>query len=279
MSCIIVAEIGINHNGDLDIAKKMIAEAKQAGCSVVKFQKRTVDRVYTPEQLDKPRESPWGTTTRQQKEGLEFGESDYRQIDAYCNYKITRWFASPWDVDSVAFLAHLDPPFARTASAIKIPSALITDFELLAAIRQSDIPVIMSTGMSTAEEIDKAVDFFGDQLEYILACTSTYPTRAEEMNLRYIETLKKQYPHKRIGFSNHSPGIIFCLAAAALGAEMIEFHLTLDRAMYGSDQAASIEPTGARRLVRDVRAIEAAMGDGACRVWPSEEAIKEKLRK
>jgi sialic acid synthase SpsE len=204
---------------------------------------------------------------------LEFGFVEYDAIGASCRFKDIPWFASPWDVDSVGFLTQFDPPF------IKVASALITDFDLLAAIRDTGVPVIISTGMSTAEEIDKAVNFFGDQLEYILACTSTYPTRTEEMNLRYIETLKKQYPNKRIGFSNHSPGIIFCLAAAALGAEMIEFHLTLDRSMYGSDQAASIEPTGARRLVRDVRAIEQGMGDGACRVWPSEEVIKGKLRK
>jgi N-acetylneuraminate synthase len=268
-NCKIVAEIGINHNGSIENAKKMIDVAFEAGCDYVKFQKRTIDKVYTQEQLDTPRESPWGTTTREQKVGLELARDGYDIIHAHCP---VLWYASPWDAESVVFVDSYAPPF------IKIPSALNTHWDLLEAVKESGKPVIMSTGMSTAAEVDAVVKFFGDQLEYILACTSTYPTKADEMNLRYIETLKKQYPDKRIGFSNHSPGIIFCLAAAAIGAEMIEFHLTLDRSMYGSDQAASIEPTGARRLVRDVRAIESGMGDGKARVWPSEEKIKQKLR-
>jgi N-acetylneuraminate synthase len=266
---LIVAEIGINHNGSLENAKKMIDVAFEAGCDYVKFQKRTVNKVYTLKELDKPRESPWGHTVRRQKEGLELTTKEYDIIHPYCP---VLWYASPWDWESVAFVNSFDPPF------IKIPSALNTHWGILEAIRESGKPVIMSTGMSTEKEVDAVVKFFGDQLEYILACTSTYPTKAEEMNLRYIATLKKEYPDKRIGFSNHSPGIIFCLAAAAMGAEMIEFHLTLDRSMYGSDQAASIEPTGARRLVRDIRAIESGLGDGKAKVWPSEESIKRKLR-
>ena len=246
----------------------MMKVAKDSECNLIKFQKRTVDAVYTKEELDKPRESPFGNTNRDQKNGLEFGASEYSILNEYCPF----WFASPWDVGSVDFLMKYDPSF------MKIPSALITSFDMLEKIKSTGVPVIMSTGMSTQKEITKAVEYLGNQLLYILACTSTYPTKPEEMNLRFIQTLKLEFPKHAIGFSNHSSGIIFMFAAVVLGAEMIEFHMTLDRSMYGSDQAASIESGGVSRVVKGVRSLEMAMGDGSHRVYPSEEEIKKKLR-
>ncbi len=271
--CIIVAEIGINHNGDIDIAKKMIDVAKLAGIDYVKFQKRTIDLVYTPEELDRHRESPWGTTNRQQKEGLEFSEEEYDEIDRYCAEKKMGWFASPWDWKSVEFLMNYNPPF------IKLASACITDFELLEAVSRTGKPVILSTGMSTAEEVKKAVDFLHPQVKYILACTSTYPTDPEEVNLNFIRTLYFEYPDIKVGFSNHHPGVVLMVVAAALGAKMIEFHMTLNRAIYGSDQAASIEIPGAFKLVKYMRDLEKALGTGSWTVFDSEEKIKKKLRK
>jgi len=269
----LVAEIGINHNGDINTTKQLIRMAKEAGCDYVKFQKRTIDVVYSKEELDKPRESPWGTTNRQQKEGLEFGKQEYDEIDVCCEHIHLPWFASPWDVESVNFLINYNIPY------IKVASACITDFRLLEAVRQTNIPVILSTGMSTKQEVYKAVNFLGDQVEYILACTSTYPTDTVEMNMNFIKTLKKEFPTKRIGFSNHNAGILYCVVSAALGAEMIEFHITLDRSMYGSDQAASIEMPGVRKIVNYVRSIEDAMGTGEWTVFDSEEKIKQKLRR
>jgi len=270
----ITAEIGINHNGDIDIAKQLIDVAKDAGCDFVKFQKRTIEHVYTKEELDKPRESPWGTTNREQKEGLEFNEEQYDEIDSYCKEKEIGWYASPWDYNSVYFLSkYRDIPF------IKVASASLTDIKLIEVVKQLDKPIILSTGMSTKAELDNAVSILGDQVEYILACTSTYPTKNEEMNLNFIKTLKEQYPQYKIGFSNHNAGIFFMCCSVAMGAEMIEFHITLDRAMYGSDQAASIEPTGVRKTVDYVRGLEVAMGTGEWTVYPSEEEIKKKLRK
>jgi len=270
---LLVAEIGINHNGDVNLAKKLIDVAAFSGCDFVKFQKRTVDLVYSKEELDKYRESPWGTTNREQKYGLELGEGAYDEIDRYCRGKGIGWFASPWDVASVEFLRRYDLPY------YKVASASLTDVELLKRIRGTGAKVILSTGMSTKEELDSALTIFGANVEYILACTSTYPTKDEEMNLNFISTLKSQYPEYKIGFSNHSPGIFFSAAAAVLGAEMIEFHITLDRAMYGSDQAASIEASGVMKLAKYVRALELGMGTGEWTVFDSEEAIKQKLRK
>lgn len=218
--CKVVAEIGINHNGDIDLAKKLIDVAKIHGCQFVKFQKRDIDLVYSKEELDKPRESPWGTTNREQKEGLEFGAEEYEEIDLHCVTREIDWFASPWDIVSVNFLRMYDPPF------MKVASASLTDLELLQSIKETNIPVILSTGMSTKEELDGAIDLLGAQVEYILACTSTYPTPDSEMNLKFIRTLIDQYPNQRIGFSNHSPGIMFMVAARAIGAEMLEFHMT-----------------------------------------------------
>jgi len=269
----ITAEVGINANGDINIAKKLIDVACLAGCDAVKFQKRTIDVVYTPEQLDVPRESPWGTTNREQKYGLEFGAKEYKEIDKYCMDKDIRWFASPWDVDSVVFLDIFPGQY------IKIASASLTDFELLEAIMITEKDIIISTGMSTKDELDNALKIVGKNVKYILACTSTYPTKDYEMNLNFIKTLKEQYPQYKIGFSNHSPGIQYSVISAALGAEMIEFHITLDRAMYGSDQAASIETGGVMSLCKHVRNIELAMGTGDWTVFESEENVKKSLRR
>lgn len=271
--CLLIAEIGINHNGDISIVKELMDTASLAKCDGVKFQKRTIDQVYTIEELDKPRQSPWGTTNRQQKEGLEFSNEGYDDIDHYAKNKGLIWFASPWDCESVEFLMPYHPPY------IKIASALITNFKLLEVVKASDIPIILSTGMSTKEEVQEAVDYLGGNLVYILACTSTYPTKQTEINLNFITTLKKEFPHHKIGFSNHSSGIVFIGAAAVLGAEMIEFHVTLDRTMYGSDQAASIEPFGVQRIAKNVRGIQNAMGNGEWTVFPSEMEIRAKLRK
>jgi len=272
---VIVAEIGINHNGDINTAQQLISAAKLAGCDAVKFQKRTIDTVYTQEELDKPRESPWGTTNRAQKLGLEFDKEEYDEIDDYCRLMGTPWFASPWDVDSATFLSHYDIPW------VKIASPCITDMELLEAVKLLRRPVILSTGMSTRPEVMRAIDVLGSAVEYVLACTSTYPAPAAQMNLRFITELKQDPDFKRfkIGFSNHSPGITFCVAAAALGAEMIEFHLTLDRAMYGSDQAASIELPGATSIVKHCRSIERGLGTGQWTVYGSEILARNKLRR
>ena len=269
----IVSEIGINHNGDINIAKKLIDVACLAGCDAVKFQKRTVEIVYTPEQLDVPRESPWGTTNREQKNGLEFSKDEYKEIDKYCELKGIKWFASPWDIRSVHFLEYFDNEY------IKIASASLTDYKLLKRIKKTNKDIIISTGMSTKTELDNALRIVGDNVKYILACTSTYPTKDNEMNLNFIKTLKKQYPQYKIGFSNHSPGIQYSIISAALGAEMIEFHITLDRAMYGSDQAASIETGGVMSLCKHVRNVELAMGTGNWTVFKSEEKVKKSLRR
>lgn len=272
---VLVGEIGINANGSVDLAKKLISVANLANLDYVKFQKRTIEKVYTKEELDKYRESPWGFTNRDQKLGLEFEKKEYDEIDLYCKAHSMEWFASPWDENSVVFLSNYNPPF------IKIPSALITNYELLSAVMyHSTAPIIISTGMSTKKEVDDCLDYLGDRVEYILACTSTYPTKDNEMNMKFISTLKNEYsPKYKIGFSNHSPGIFWAAVAPAFGAEMLEFHMTLDRSMYGSDQPASIEPGGVNRLATYARNWEDGMGTGEWTVFPSEEEIKKKLRK
>jgi N-acetylneuraminate synthase len=250
--------------------------SKVAGCEYVKFQKRTVEKVYTKEELDKPRESPFGTTNREQKMALEFSALKYIEIDDFCKHNNIGWFASPWDIDSVDFIASMRVPY------IKIASASLTDFRILEHAKVSGIPIILSTGMSTYEEVKKVTDYLGNQIEYILACCSAYPCKAEESKLNMIKVLKDYYPQYKIGYSNHSPGLTFCIAAAALGAEMIEFHITLDRAMYGSDQASSIEPQGVMSLVKHIRDIEKSMSNSINNQWTifdSEIKIKEKLRK
>ena len=272
---ILVGEIGINHNGDMKIAKKLIDISSLAELNFVKFQKRDIDSVYTKEFQELYRESPWGTTQGEQKRGLEFGKEEYEEITSYVKQKkngLKGWFASPWDVNSVKFLADFKVPY------MKIASACVTDFEILEEVKKTNIPVIISTGMSTKEEIDKCINFFGDQLEYILACKSTYPTSDKDMNMNFIKTLRNIYPQYKIGFSNHNAGIQFCIIAAALGVDMIEFHITLDRAMYGSDQAASIETTGVFKLASHSRAIRTGMGSGDWIITPEEQKIRDKLR-
>lgn len=273
MSILLVGEIGINHNGSVEIAKKLIDVAKLAGLDYVKFQKRNINSVYTKELLDSPRESPWGTTQREQKEGLELDYNEYKEIDTYAKKSNIKWFASPWDNISVNFINKFNVDY------IKVASASITDFSILEAIKQTSKSVIISTGMSTKKEVDNCLNYLGNQVEYILSCKSTYPTKNEDINLNFIKTLKREYPTYKIGFSNHSPGIQFCLASIVAGAELVEFHMTLDRTMYGSDQAASIETPGVLNIGKHVRSIESGLGTGQWIVTPEEEQIKKKLRK
>lgn len=268
-----VAEIGINHNGDVKIVKELISIAKSSGMDYVKLQKRTIDLVYSKEELDKPRESPWGTTTREQKEGLELSSEEYDEVDRYCKEVGIKWFASPWDIESVDFLLKYNPDY------LKIPSALITYKDLLDKIKATNVPLVVSTGMSTPDEIDSVVTFFGDQIAYLLHTTASYPCDSGEINLSCITELKKKYPQYKIGFSNHSSGIIFCICAVALGAEMVEFHVTLDRAMYGSDQSASIGPQGIFRICSYIKHVKLGIGDGEKRVYDSEESVIKKLRR
>ena len=268
----IVAEIGINHNGSLDTAKKLIDVAVEAGCDAVKFQKRTIEVVYTPEDLARPRESVFGDTNGDLKRGLEFGEKEYQEIDAYCKGKGIMWFASPWDEGSVDFLAKFEIP------CYKIASASLTDDNLLRHIRSKGKPVILSTGMSTVEQIRHAVEVLGEDDLVLLHCTSTYPGADEELNLKVIPWLKEQFSCP-IGYSGHEVGVYSSLAAVLMGAVVVERHITIDRAMWGSDQAASLEPQGIERLVRDIRLVPVWLGDGRKRVFGSELPILEKLRR
>jgi N-acetylneuraminate synthase len=269
----IIAEIGINHNGDIEIAKKLIDIATFAGCNAVKFQKRTVEEVYTREELDKPRESPWGTTNREQKYGLEFDESEYDEIDKYCKEKGIEWFASAWDLKSQLFLRKYNLKYNKVASA------MLTVKPLLETIAGKKKHTFISTGMSTMEEIDEAVEIFkkmGCPFE-LMHCNSTYPMPDEEANLKMIETLRERYKCN-VGYSGHEVGLQLSIAAAAFGATSIERHITLERTMYGSDQAASIEPGGVIKLVRDIRIVKKATGKGVKIVTEKETSIKEKLR-
>lgn len=269
----IIAEIGINHNGDLSIAKKLIEVAAEAGADAVKFQKRTVDAVYTREFLDSPRESPWGTTQRAQKEGLEFGLNQYRAIDGYCREKGIQWFASAWDIDSQRFLRQFNLKFN------KIASAMIVYQDLLREVAGEKRHTFISTGMSTVQDIDRAVEIFrstGCPFE-LMHCVSTYPMNDDDANLSRIHKLRERY-NCNVGYSGHEVGLTVSIAAAALGISSLERHITLDRAMYGSDQAASIEPDGFRRLVRAVRTAERAMGDGSIDIQEKEVPIAVKLR-
>jgi N-acetylneuraminate synthase len=268
----IVAEIGINHNGDLKIAKKLIDTAADAGCNAVKFQKRSVDIVYSAEELARPRESPFGTTNGDLKRGLEFGYDEYAEIDRYCQEKGILWFASCWDEASVDFIESFNPP------CYKIASASLTDDSLLRYHRSINKPIILSTGMSTIEQIDHAVDVLGKENLILLHCTSTYPAAIEELNLKVIPALIERYDLP-VGYSGHEVGLYPSLAAFVLGACFIERHITLDRAMWGSDQAASVEPQGFIRLIKDVRAVDIAMGDGIKRIYDSERPILKKLRR
>ncbi len=268
----IVAEIGINHNGDLDIAKKLIDVAAIAGCQAVKFQKRTVDVVYSKEELARPRESPFGTTNGDLKRALEFGLEEYQEIDRYCKEKKIAWFASCWDEASVDFIDQFDVP------CYKIASACLTDDGLLRHTRAKGKPILLSTGMSTLEQIDHAVEILGKQDLILLHTCSTYPAEYAELNLRVINTLKERYG-VLAGYSGHETGLSTTISTIPLGACVVERHITLDRAMWGSDQAASVEPQGFMRLVRDIRLVEMALGDGVKRVIDREVPIMKKLRR
>jgi len=268
----IAAEIGINHNGDLDQAKRLISVAIAAGCDAVKFQKRTIDVVYTAEELAKPRESPFGATNGDLKRGLEFGLEEYQEIDAYCRAVKIPWFASCWDEQSVDFINQFSMP------CFKIASASLTDDNLLRHTRATGKPIVLSTGMSTTEEIDHAVEVLGKDDLIILHACSTYPANYGELNLLAIPVMRERYGVP-IGYSGHETGIPSSVAAATLGACFVERHITLDRAMWGSDHAASLEPNGITRLVRDIRLVEQSMGDGVKRVYEREYPIIKKLRR
>lgn len=268
----IVAEIGINHNGSLDLARKLIAAAAAAGCHAVKFQKRTVPLVYSAAELARPRESPFGTTNGDLKRGLEFGQQEYAAIDLACREAGVLWFASCWDEGSVDFIEAFAPP------CYKIASPCLTDHDLLRRCRQTGKPLLLSTGMSTIEEVDAAVGVLGREQLVLMHCTSTYPSQTEELNLKTIHLLAQRYGVP-VGYSGHEVGLATTVAAVALGAVAVERHLTLDRAMWGSDQAASIEPHGFERLVKDITAVERSLGDGVKRVYPSEVPAMDKLRK
>jgi N-acetylneuraminate synthase len=270
----LTAEIGINHNGDVEIAKKLIDIAKNANCDAVKFQKRTVEKVYSKQVLDSPRESPWGTTTREQKLGLEFNKKEYDIIDAYCKEKGIEWFASSWDIDSQLFLRNYH------LKHNKISSAMLTNTELLNIVAEEKTHTFISTGMSTIDQIDQAVKVFKNNncpFE-LMHSNSSYPMNPDEANLQCIKTLKEKF-NCDVGYSGHEiSGYNISFAAAVLGATSIERHITMARAMYGSDQAASLEPMGLIRLVRDIRMLDLIMGDGVKKVYPSEISVMKKLR-
>lgn len=274
MSVYIIAEIGINHNGDLTIAKKLIDGAVFAGCNAVKFQKRTINVVYSRAELDKPRESPWGKTNRDLKSRLEFGKEEYDEIYKYCNEKEIDWLASAWDVESQRFIARYDLKYN------KIASAMLTHRELLEIVAEEKKYTFISTGMSTLEQIAKAVGIFRkvDCPFELMHCNSTYPMKDRYANLRVIPFLHKTFKCD-VGYSGHEVGLITACAAVALGATSIERHITLDRAMYGSDQAASVEVIGFYNLVQYIRTIELARGDGQKRITEEEMKIMKKLRR
>jgi N-acetylneuraminate synthase len=269
----IIAEIGINHNGSVEIAKELIDVASGSGCDAVKFQKRDIDLVYSKELLDSHRESPWGTTQREQKEGLEFGLDEYREIDSYCKFKNIDWFASAWDINSQKFLRQFDCRYNKVASA------MIVDEKLLSEIASEKKHTFISTGMTDFPEIQNAIDIFnevGCSFE-LMHTVSTYPMKDEDANLNMIHTLRKRF-NCNVGYSGHEVGLAVSYAAAALGITSLERHITLDRAMYGSDQSASVEPNGFKQLVGAVRKIESAMGDGKKRMLDEEISIAKKLR-
>ncbi|MEU7204953.1 N-acetylneuraminate synthase family protein [Streptomyces sp. NPDC045470] len=270
----VTGEIGINHNGDLENAFALIDAAADAGCDAVKFQKRTPEICTPRDQWDIERDTPWGRMTYiDYRHRVEFDEDGYRAIDEYAKKRGIAWFASPWDVESVAFLEKFDIP------AYKVASASLTDDELLRALRATGRTVILSTGMSTPKQIRHAVEVLGSDNIVLCHATSTYPAKAGELNLRMIHTLQAEYPNVPIGYSGHETGLQTTLAAVALGAAFVERHITLDRAMWGSDQAASVEPQGLTRLVRDIRTIEDSLGDGVKKVYDSELGPMKKLRR
>jgi len=269
----IIAEIGINHNGSTDLAKKLIKLAKDCGCDAVKFQKRTIDTVYTKEYLNKPRESPWGKTQRAQKYGLEFNKRQFKIIDDYCKELGIDWFASAWDVDSQVFLDQFDLKYN------KIASPMLTHDDLLEHVAKQGKKTFISTGMSSWKDIDKAVNIFrAFKCPFVLMhCTSIYPCPVDKLDIKMVETLKKRY-NCDVGYSGHSPGFIDSVVAASIGAKYIEKHITLDRAMYGSDQAASMERRGMELTVKNCKLIDSFMGDGKLKLYPEEEENLRKLR-
>lgn len=269
----VIAEVGINHNGDLDTAKQLIDLARTSGCDAVKFQKRTVDVVYTAEYLDSPRESPWGATQRAQKEGLELGEEEYDVIDAYCREIGMPWFASAWDVESQLFLRRYDLPYN------KIASAMLTHLDLIEVVAEERRPTFVSTGMSSLDEVERAVEIFRkhDCPIVLMHTVSEYPAPEDTLNLRRIHELRKRFGVP-VGYSGHEVSPTPSIVAAALGAVAIERHITLDRAMYGSDQAASLEERGLAVLLKGVRSLPALLGDGVGRVTDGEAANARKLR-
>lgn len=273
MSVFIIAEIGINHNGDMGIAKQLIQAAAKLGCDAVKFQKRAIERVYAKEMLDSPRESPWGTTQRAQKMGLEFGAAEYQEIDSLCRELGIAWFASAWDVESQIFLRQFNCRYNKVASAMLGAKPLL---ELIAEERKH---TFISTGMHALEQIDEVVALFrkADCPFELMHCVSTYPMKVEDANLRVMDTLRARYGCD-VGYSGHETGLAVSVAAVARGATSLERHITLDRAMYGSDQAASVELVGVEKLVNMVRAVESALGDGVKRVSEAEAKILDKLK-
>jgi N-acetylneuraminate synthase len=270
----IIAEIGINHNGDLDIAKKMIDGAVHAGADAVKFQKRTPDVATPPEQQNQMRETPWGYITYlDYRYKVEFNEEQYCEIDKYCREKGIAWMVSVWDEPSVDFMEKFDTP------AYKIPSASLTDAKLIRKAQATGKPLILSTGMSTMEQIHKGVEVAGKDNLALMHCTSTYPCEPEELNLKMVETLRSEFPNIPVGYSGHEVGLVPSAVAVAFGACMVERHMTLDRAMWGSDQAASVEPGGFERLVKYIRVTEASLGDGVKKVYASEHSSLKRLRR
>ena len=271
-----IAEIGINHNGDLDITKKLIDMAKETGCDAVKFQKRDIDVVYTQEYLDSPRQSPWGTTQRAQKEGIEFGEKEYDEIDRYCKEVGVLWSASAWDIQSQHFLRKYDLPFNKVASA------MLTHLDLLNEVASEGRHTFISTGMSTYEEIDAAIEIFENHNCSItlLHCVSTYPCKDEDCNINMITSLKERYADKNIpiGYSGHEEGILPSILSVSLGAMAIERHITLDKKMYGSDQSASIEREDMDRLVTSSRNVINTLGTGQKVFLNHEMPVAQKLR-
>ena len=273
MSIFIIAEIGINHNGNMKICKQLIDLASESGCDAVKFQKRDIESVYDKELLDSPRESPWGKTQREQKLGLEFDENQYQEIDKYCKEKNIEWFASAWDLKSQEFLRKFNCKYN------KIASAMLVNEKLLRMVSEEKKHTFISTGLSTMDDIEKAVKIFRDNncpFE-LMHCVSTYPMKDADANLRTIQTLKEKF-NCNVGYSGHESGLTISYAAAALSISSLERHITLDRAMYGSDQAASLAPPGIRKIVPEIRKIEKALGDGIKRVIEDEVPIAKKLR-
>lgn len=267
-----IAEIGINHNGDVNIAKKLITVAAAAGCNAVKFQKRNPEMCVPVSQRNLIRETPWGNMTYfEYRQRMEFGENEFNEIDRFCKEVGITWFASAWDKDSVDFMEKYNTP------CYKIPASKLTDDELLKYKRKQGRPVILSTGMSSIEQLDHSVDILGKENLILLHCCSAYPSEYEDLNLRLIPFLRERY-QVPIGYSGHETGLPTSLAATVLGACVIERHITIDRAMWGSDHAASLEPNGLNRLMRDIRLVERSMGDGIKRILPSEEPLIKRLR-